>query len=154
MARTAAGGELDTGAAETGLAMLLEVYERAVEELGSAVPPAQLRALLIIERAGSLNLSRLALALGASPSATSRLCDRMQVAGLLRRDRAAASRREIVLLPTDSGRRLAEWVRTQRRAVIANVLSAMSPDGREALLRGLAELGAAAAGQAGSGRAG
>jgi DNA-binding MarR family transcriptional regulator len=142
MPRTAAGGELDAAAVEIGLAVLLETYERAVEELGSAVPPAQLRALLIIERAGSLNLSRLALALGASPSATSRLCDRMQVAGLLTRDRAAASRREIVLLPTESGRRLAEWVRAQRRAGIENVLNAMSPDGREALLRGLAEVGA------------
>ena len=36
---------------------------------------------------------------------------RMQAAGLLTRDRAAASRREILLVPTESGRRLADWVR-------------------------------------------
>jgi DNA-binding MarR family transcriptional regulator len=135
-----ADGQLDVNSAETGLTVLLEACERAVEELGSAVPPAQLRALMIIDRTGSLNLSRLAAALGASASATSRLCDRMQAAGLMTRDRAAASRREIVLLPTESGRRLAQWVQGRRRAALSDVLQTMSPDGREALVRGLNEI--------------
>ena len=120
--------------------VLLEAFERAVEELGSAVPPAQMRALMIIDRTGSLNLSRLAAALGASASATSRLCDRMQAAGLLTRDRAAASRREIVLLPTESGRRLAQWVQSRRRAALSDVLQTMSPSSREALVQGLKEI--------------
>ena len=135
-----ADGQLDVSSAETGLTVLLEACERAVEELGSAVPPAQMRALMIIDRTGSLNLSRLAAALGASASATSRLCDRMQAAGLLTRDRAAASRREIVLLPTESGRRLTQWVQGRRRAALSDVLQTMSPDGREALVRGLNEI--------------
>jgi DNA-binding MarR family transcriptional regulator len=66
----------------------------------------------------------------------------MQAKGLLTRDRAAASRREIVLLPTESGRRLAEWVRSRRRAALGEVMRTMSPDGREALARGLKELAA------------
>jgi len=135
-----ADGQLDVNSAETGLTVLLEACERAVEELGSAVPPAQMRALMIIDRMGSLNLSRLAAALGASASATSRLCDRMQAAGLMTRDRAAASRREIVLLPTESGRRLAQWVQGRRLAALSDVLQTMSPDGREALVRGLNEI--------------
>ena len=135
-----ADGQLDVSSAETGLTVLLEACERAVEELGSAVPPAQMRALMIIDRTGSLNLSRLAAALGASASATSRLCDRMQAAGLMTRDRAAASRREIVLLPTESGRRLAQWVQGRRRAALSDVLQTMSPDGRGALVRGLNEI--------------
>lgn len=133
-------GAVDVGSAESGLAVLLEACERAVEELGSAIPPAQMRALLIIGGAGGLNLSRLAGALGASASATSRLCDRMQAAGLLTRDRAAASRREIVLVPTESGRRLADWVRGRRRAALGQVLDRMTPEGRDALARGLTEL--------------
>jgi DNA-binding MarR family transcriptional regulator len=64
----------------------------------------------------------------------------MQAAGLLTRGRAAASRREIVLLPTETGRKLADWVRGRRRAVLGDVLQAMSPSGREALVRGLREL--------------
>lgn len=143
MAWAAADGEVDVGSAEAGLTVLLEACERAVEELGSAVPPAQMRALLIIGGSGGLNLSRLAGALGASASAASRLCDRMQAAGLLTRDRASASRREIVLVPTESGRRLAEWVRGRRRAALGEVLAGMSPDGREALAHGLSELAGA-----------
>jgi len=148
MAWAAADGEVDVSSAEAGLAVLLEACERSLEEVGAAVPPAQMRALLIIESAGSLNLSRLALALGASASAASRLVDRMQLAELLTRDRAAASRREIVLVPTESGRRLAEWVRGRRRAALGEVMQAMTPDGRAALARGLRELavGGAAAG--------
>lgn len=143
MAWAAADGEVDVGSAEAGLTVLLEACERAVEELGSAVPPAQMRALLVIGSSGGLNLSRLAGALGASASAASRLCDRMQAAGLLTRDRAAGSRREIVLVPTESGRRLADWVRGRRRAALGEVLAAMTPDGREALAHGLTELAGA-----------
>ena len=146
MAWAAADGEVDVSSAEAGLAVLLEACERSLEEVGAAVPPAQMRALLIIESAGSLNLSRLALALGASASAASRLVDRMQLAELLTRDRAAASRREIVLVPTESGRRLAEWVRGRRRAALGEVMQAMTPDGRAALMRGLRELAIGAAG--------
>ena len=132
--------QVDAGPAERGLTTLVEAAERAVEKISSAVPPAQLRALLIIDRVGSLNLNKLAAQVGASASATSRLCDRMEVAGLLTRDRAVGSRREIVLLLTESGRRLAEWVREQRRTALSDLLQAMSPEGREALVRGLGEL--------------
>ena len=132
--------QVDAGSAERGLTTLVEAAERAVEKISSSVPPAQLRALLIIDRVGSLNLNKLAAQVGASASATSRLCDRMEVAGLLTRDRAVGSRREIVLLLTESGRRLAEWVREQRRTALSDLLQAMSPEGREALVRGLGEL--------------
>jgi DNA-binding MarR family transcriptional regulator len=133
-------GRPGDGSAENGLAVLLEACERAVDELGSSVPPAQLRALLIIDQAGTLNLSGLASELGATASAASRLCDRMEAAGLVIRDRAAASRREIVLLPTESGRRLAEWVRRRRRSALGAVLDSMTQDGREALAQGLREV--------------
>jgi DNA-binding MarR family transcriptional regulator len=135
-----ADGQLDLGSAETGLAVLIEACDRAVEERVSELPPAQMRALLTIEQAGSLNLSRLAEALGAQLSPASRLCDRMQAAGLLTRGRSAASRREIVLVPTEAGRQLAEWVRSRRRAAIRDVMQTMSPGGREALVQALREL--------------
>ena len=137
--------QLALASAEAGLSVLLEACERAVEEVGSTVPPVQLRALLVIEGAGSLNLNRLAGLLGASASAASRLCDRMKAAGLVSRDRAILSRREIVLVPTESGRRLAEWVRGRRQAALEGLLNSMSPEGRQELTRGLMELSAATA---------
>ena len=149
-ARVAGSDEFDLGAAEAGLTLLLEAWERAVEEVGAAIPPVQLRALLIIERTGTLNLNKLAAALGASASATSRLCDRMEAAGLLTRDRAA-SRREIELIPTEAGDRLAAWVRDQRRGALADVLRGMSRPGRSALTAGLGELAAGPQAAAGDG---
>jgi DNA-binding MarR family transcriptional regulator len=77
--------------------------------------------------------------LGTSPSAASRLCDRLAAAELLVRV-PAASRREILLRLTESGQRLAAWIGDQRRAALARVLEAISPDGREDLVRGLSEL--------------
>jgi DNA-binding MarR family transcriptional regulator len=135
-------GQLDVASVEAGFTALLEICDMAVEELGCAVPAAQVRALLIIDQAGGLNLERLARALGGSAAATSKLCERMEAAGLLTRARAAAGRREIMLLMTGSGRRMAGWVRGQRRAVVGQVLRSMSPDGRLALARGLRELAA------------
>ena len=108
------------------------------------LPPAQVRALLIIEAADDLNVTGLARLLGASPSATSRLCDRLVAAGLLARVPAAASRREILLQLTESGQRLAAWIRDQRRAALLRVLEAISPGGRADLARGLSEVVAGA----------
>jgi len=134
--------QMELDVAERGLGALIESCERAAEEIGAVIPQAQLRALMIIDRAGSLNLSQLATAVSASASATSRLCDRMEAAGLITRDRDRACRREIVLVPAEAGRRLAEWVRGRRRAALGNLLERMSPDGREALASGLVELAA------------
>src|SRR5882757_4080847 len=95
----------DLERAEAGLAVLLEAWQRAIEELGAMLPPAQVRALLIVDTGDSLNVTGLARMLGASPSATSRLCDRLVAAGLVVRVPAAASRREILLRLTESGQR-------------------------------------------------
>ncbi len=137
--RQPGNGQLDVHAAEAGLAALLETCQDAVEELACSVPASQVRALLAIDRAETLNVSRLARALGASESATSSLCDRMAAADLLACHRPTRHG-EMVLLATESGRRLARWVRDRRRAVLRRALQSMTPDGRAALVRGLAEV--------------
>jgi DNA-binding MarR family transcriptional regulator len=135
-----AGGQLDLAAAETKLTALVETWESSIEELGCAVPAAQVRALLVIDRAGRMRLRRLARVLGASASATRRLCDRMAAAGLLRSEPAAARPRDLVVRATESGRRLAAWVRGRRREVLRRMVQPMSPAGRESLALGLSEL--------------
>src|ERR1039457_989083 len=136
-------GQLAVGSVEGGLNVLLDACERAVEGIGSSVPSVQLRALLIIDGAGAVNLNQLARVLCASASAASRLCDRMAAAGLLSRERAEGSRREIVLVLTESGRRLAGWVGGRRRGGLDDLLAAMGAGGRGALMQGLRELSAA-----------
>jgi DNA-binding MarR family transcriptional regulator len=136
------GGDCRPDAAfvEAEFTRLWASMERAVDELGGTVPASQLRALLIIDDSGVLPPSRLAAALGISPSGAGRLCDRMAAAGLLRREQAAGTRREITLAATAAGQRLAGWIRGRRRAVLAHELGSMSADGRQALARGLSEL--------------
>jgi DNA-binding MarR family transcriptional regulator len=133
--------------AETGLNVFIEAWQRALEELGCLIPPAQLRALLVIDDAGQLNLTALATELGASPSAASKLCSRLEAAGLVTRETAALSRREILLAPTESGRELAGWVREQRQAVVTQALAQLSPARQQDLARALAELGGRTAGR-------
>ncbi len=138
-ARGPAVAPADLQQAEAGLSVLLEAWQRAIEELGAMLPPAQVRALLAIEAGTGLNVTGLARTLGTSPSATSRLCDRLVAAGLLARV-PAASRREILLQLTGSGQRLAAWIQDQRRAALTRVLESLSPGGRADLARGLSEL--------------
>jgi DNA-binding MarR family transcriptional regulator len=140
MIRDPPGGEAGLARAEAGLSVLTEAWQRAVEQLGSVTPPAQLRALLIVDSAGTMNLTGLAGLLGASASATSKLCDRLAAAGLLARGPAEVSRREITLRSTESGQRVARWVRDQRRAALDQTLTSMSLEGRRDLARALAEL--------------
>lgn len=143
MPRPDGPGQVDVSSAEFGLSVLLEACDRAVEEVGPNVPPVQMRALLVVDQANGLNVNRLAGTLTASASAVSRLCDRMQEAGLITRMATTASRREIMVVPTEAGRRLASWIRERRQAAISRLLEQMTSDGREALARGLGELATA-----------
>jgi DNA-binding MarR family transcriptional regulator len=125
---------------EAALTRVWARWERAIEQLGGAVPATQLRALLIIDDSGPLLPGQLASALGTSVSGASRLSDRMTAAGLLGSELAVGSPLEIRLAITEAGQRLASWIRERRRAVLTHELESMSADGHQALARGLSEL--------------
>jgi DNA-binding MarR family transcriptional regulator len=136
-------GQLAMAPVETAVAVLRKACEKAIDELGGAVPGAQLRALLVIDDAGgSLDLSRLAAGLAASVSATGRVCDRMRAAGLLVTKGAASGQGSPCPVLTSSGRRLADWIRDRQRAALSEVLNAMRPQARQTLMQGLTELAA------------
>jgi DNA-binding MarR family transcriptional regulator len=137
--------QLDMGPVETALAVLRRACDKAIDELGGAVPRVQLSALLVIDDAGGgLDLHRLAAELTTSASATSRVCDHMQAAGLLTTEGTASSRAGPCCVLTGSGMRLARWIKDRQRGAVKDVLSSMRPQARDALVRGLSELGAAA----------
>ncbi|MER7007374.1 MarR family transcriptional regulator [Dactylosporangium sp. NPDC000555] len=103
----------------------------------SGVSTAQLRVLAVVDQAGSVNLTQLALALHTAPSSASRLCDRLEAADLLRRTADERDRREVWLVLTPTARRLLDGLGRQRRESIAAVMRRMAPDDRAALLQGL-----------------
>jgi DNA-binding MarR family transcriptional regulator len=103
-------------AVETGFVILLEIWHSALGELVGEVPPGQLRVLLIVSRAGSVSIGRLAGALGASVPAANRICTRMEAAGLLGRSGSAAGGDVPVFFLTAPARRLVAQIREQRHA--------------------------------------
>jgi DNA-binding MarR family transcriptional regulator len=126
-------------AAEVELAAeaLVGIWAHVAESLDVRVSPTQLRALTAVGRYDELNLSQLAEALGALPSSASRLCDRLEAAGLLTRDTGRASRRAVSLRLTPEGEALLAQARTSRQEQIAQVLATMTPAARDELAAGL-----------------
>nr|WP_086788542.1 MarR family transcriptional regulator [Crossiella equi] len=133
-------------AVEAAAETLVIVWGRAAESVHPKVSPSQLGALLVVERHRSITLGRLAEELGAIPSSASRLCDRLQAAGLLARRSNLTDRREVSLELTKDGSRLLEQLRSARQAELAKVLDAMSPAEQNALLSGLAGFHSASSG--------
>jgi DNA-binding MarR family transcriptional regulator len=128
------------GAAGSLLSVWMSAQERAAAQLSSS----QLRALMVVEESDGVNLRGLAAAMGILLSSASRLCDRLVAAGVLEREPGRVDRREIALHLTPAGRLLLDELRADRRGRLDDVLSRMSPAGRQALLRGLQEFEAVA----------
>src|SRR6201994_1946406 len=123
---------------EAAAEALVGIWAHVAESLDVRVSPTQLRALTAVARYGELTLSQLAEALGALPSSASRLCDRLEAAGLLTRDTGRSSRRAVSLRLTPEGEALLEQARTSRQEQIPRGLHAMTPAGRPELPEGLA----------------
>lgn len=141
---TGRSGRPDLAVVESALGILHKACDRAIDELGCAVPATQQRALLIVDEAGgSLDLRQLAAELTASVSATSRLADRMATAGLLITEWASGSGSRTMLRATNSGRRLACWIRDRQRVALSGILDSMRLQARDALVRALKEVAAA-----------
>ena len=130
---------------ESTVESLLAVLESARLAQSPAIPPTQLRVLAIVDGNHHTNMSRLAEALDVVPSSASRLCDRLEATGLLRRVLDPRDRREVRLLLTPTARRLLDELRDRRRLALARVLERMTPAGRQDLVRALAAFDAAAA---------
>lgn len=131
-------------AVESAVESLVSVLDSARTAQTPTVPPAQLRVLSIIAGNRHTNMSRLAEALDVVPSSASRLCDRLEAAGLLRRVPDPRDRREVRLMLTPSARRLLDQIRERRREALAQVLDRMPPGTRDDLLRSLKSFAEAA----------
>ncbi|MFD3871881.1 MarR family transcriptional regulator [Streptomyces sp. NPDC058623] len=128
------------------VAELLEVLWRPGPEAAEgSVPPSQLRALTVIEQRDGINLRDLGDALGSAAPAVSRLCDRLEAAGLLQRSRVSTNRREVELTLSRRGHAVLANNRALRALRTAEVMQRMSAEDRRALAESLAAFRAAAA---------
>ncbi|GAA1546428.1 hypothetical protein GCM10009730_64450 [Streptomyces albidochromogenes] len=116
---------------------VVSAWQHASRNVFPRLSSLQLDALLIVRRCPGINLTRLAEEAGTRSPAVSRLCDRLEAAGLLRRERPATNRREIELVLTVQGQELVEALSAGRRKLFREALSRMTPAERTALVTGL-----------------
>ncbi|MGW5733173.1 MULTISPECIES: MarR family winged helix-turn-helix transcriptional regulator [Streptomyces] len=111
------------------------------------VPPSQLRVMYLVDREDGIRMRSLVELLGAAPPSASRLVDRLQALGFVRRDPCPDSGREVVLSMTAAGRRHLARIREQRDDLLVQALAAMPARQRDALTRSLAAFQEALAGR-------
>ncbi|SFP09814.1 DNA-binding transcriptional regulator, MarR family [Geodermatophilus dictyosporus] len=119
------------------------ISTRAAAELGG-VSLVQLRALTVLAELPDAPLAHLARGVGGGVSTTSRLVDRLVVAGLVDRRPSTASRRSISLRLTPRGADLLDRYDRLRLAELRTGLAGLPEGRRDAVLGALADFAAAA----------
>lgn len=137
-------GSLDTAGPHPDYAAELEVATRGLlsvnvavlESMEKRIGLAPLRALQALQRLGPSLVTELGTELDMVPSSTSRLCDRLDEAGLITRRVAPHNRRATLLELTEAGRSILDELVTHRAEVLGRVAANVSEQDRRALLRG------------------
>ncbi|MER6027153.1 MarR family transcriptional regulator [Streptomyces sp. NPDC001851] len=116
---------------------LTNLWSLAAQEAALRLSLHQLRALRTLQAAPGLNLTALAEGLDIGLPTASRLCDRLEAAGMLERALHPQKRREVRLSLTAQGRRVLDDVAERRVQALTAALTAMEPAERSALSRGM-----------------
>ena len=107
---------------------LIAVATRSLGATAEETTIAQYRALVVLASRGPQRMADLAGALGVAPSTAGRMCDRLVRKGLIRRHRARADRRSVLVSVTAAGRLVVDQATARRRALIADILAKLSAD--------------------------
>src|SRR5437773_1804921 len=83
---------------------LIAVATRSLGAAAEETTIAQYRALVVLASRGPQRIVDLAAALDVAPSTAGRMCDRLARKGLIRRHRARADRRAVLVSVTAAGR--------------------------------------------------
>jgi DNA-binding MarR family transcriptional regulator len=116
---------------------LADLWSLATQEAALRLSLHQLRALRALGAASELNLTALAERLDIGLPTASRLCDRLEAAGLLERALHPHKRREVRLSLTAHGLDALRGIAARRARALALALGAMEPEERLALSRGM-----------------
>ncbi|MDX3115695.1 MULTISPECIES: MarR family winged helix-turn-helix transcriptional regulator [Streptomyces] len=131
------GGRAQARQVADAVESLVACWLTAAEETAPLLPARQLLALRTVRHRPELNLTALAERLDVGLPTASRLCDRLEAAGLLERALHPHSRREVRLVLTAYGRHVLADVGERRVRRLAAVFESMPPAQRAALEQGL-----------------
>jgi len=108
--------------------------------IGLNVTIAQLKSLFFISHRGTTNLSKLAAALGVTPTNVTGIVDRLVKKGLVTRTESDQDRRILLLRATEAGEKLVARLMERRRDYMSEVLTRMNEDELTTLAQGLTSL--------------
>ncbi|MCS0603020.1 MarR family transcriptional regulator [Streptomyces sp. LP11] len=114
---------------------LAVLWSSAAQAASLRLSPHQLRCLRVLEAVPGLNLTALADRMDIGLPTASRLCDRLEAAGLLERVLHPRKRREVKLTLTARGRRLLTEVTAERVRALTTALARMDDTDRAELVR-------------------
>jgi DNA-binding MarR family transcriptional regulator len=143
------GQVADEAAVDAVLAASRTLIAVATRSLGAAAEDttiAQYRALVVLASRGPRRVMDLAGALEVAPSTAGRMCDRLVRKGLIRRHRARADRRAVLVSLTAAGRQVVDQATTRRRELLAGILAHL-PAGQQRAVAEALSIFAAAAGE-------
>jgi len=123
---------------------LVAVTELSLGGVADETTIAQYRALVVLASRGPQRMVDLALALGVTPSTAGRMCDRLARKGQIRRHRARADRREVLVSVTGAGRVVVDQATARRRALLAEILGRLPAEQQAAVAAALRAFAAAA----------
>ncbi len=106
---------------------------QSLAEVDEIVTLVQLRALVLLTSRGTGNLSSLAHDLGVHASNASRTCEALVSMGLLDRRDDPSDRRNVVLAPSERGRKVVRAVLDRRSDLLADLLRRLSAADRKRL---------------------
>ena len=98
----------------------------ATRSLGAAAEDttiAQYRALVVLASRGPQRVVDLAAALDVAPSTAGRMSDRLVRKQMVRRNRARADRRSVLVSLTAAGRQVVDQATARRRVLVAGILA-------------------------------
>lgn len=104
------------------------------------VSPTQFRVLAFLVARGPNNPSDVADALSVGRPAATKLVDRLERAGMIRRQPHPTDKRQVILEATGLGFEVVQAVQRCRQKKLSAVLRALDPAARKALLKGLPAL--------------
>ena len=123
---------------------LIAVATRSLGTAAEETTIAQYRTLVVLASRGPQRMVDLAGALGVAPSTAGRMCDRLVRKGLIRRHRARADRRSVVVSITAAGREVVDLATRRRRELIAEILARLPQARQRAVADALAAFAHAA----------
>jgi DNA-binding MarR family transcriptional regulator len=128
----------------TASRLLVAIATRSLGAAAEDTSIAQYRTLVVLASRGPQRMADLAGALDVAPSTAGRMCDRLVRKGLIRRHRARADRRAVLVSVTPAGRQVVDQATIRRRALIEAILEKLPAGRQQAVAEALREFADAA----------